>query len=295
VRRTVGAPLYVERDQPCAVRVLCLLPALAGIFRTGPRTPSNPSLGPPSAYPRGLQPVASGDIRGGPNGGNSPRHSKTNLDFESALRTEGTFLLKEGLDVSSLGVEMSPPTPRRPPPNNTPVVVPPTPEARHQAASGPSAPRDSSPGPEMDEMELQNKRRSMFRSPGTASSPDLATLLRKAKDNGGIVANTAIRQESTELLPKDPSGTGYLSPNQHSPRLRGSSSTSSFSVVSASSATAPRTPGKDSGVESSDRPSLPNGKRFDHGVSPSGPKPEWSMTSPRSRSGSKVRRSMSFI
>lgn len=36
-----------------------------------------------------------------------------------------------------------------------------------------------------EEAERQTNRRSMYRSPGTSSSPDLATLLRKAKERGG--------------------------------------------------------------------------------------------------------------
>lgn len=235
----------------------------------------------------------------------SPRHSKTNLDFESALRADGTVQLREGPDVATLGIVDSTPTPspQRPQqhPVNTLVVVPPTPEARSQAASGSTAAVSSSPrggDAEPDELELQNKRRSMFRSPGSASSPDLATLLRKAKENGGVVPGSGAvagagavggaqrqAQEETGLMPSD----SFLSPNQSSPRLRGSSSTSSFSLVSApSTAQAPRTPVKESAVEPTGRPSL-SGRGTDSGTSLAASKPEWSLTSPRARSGSKVR------
>ncbi|KDR75929.1 hypothetical protein GALMADRAFT_515159 [Galerina marginata CBS 339.88] len=40
---------------------------------------------------------------------------------------------------------------------------------------------------DVEEAERQTNRRSMYRSPGTSSSPDLATLLRKAKERGGAL------------------------------------------------------------------------------------------------------------
>ena len=143
----------------------------------------------------------------------------------------------------------------------------------------------------------------MFRSPGSASSPDLATLLRKARENGGVVvpggsssnSNSAAAAATTPsqddaghgLTPGESSGAGFLSPGQSSPRLRGSSSTSSFSMISA----VPRTPGKEGTAETSGRPSLTVNGGTDVGTSPA-PSKEWSMTSPRARSGSKVRSSL---
>lgn len=83
----------------------------------------------------------------------------------------------------------------------TPVVVPPTPSSS-TAAAGPSSsatpttagsPTTSQPqydvfyDPAEDNTERQTNRRSIYRSPGTSSSPDLATLLRKTKERGGTI------------------------------------------------------------------------------------------------------------
>ncbi|KAJ4483460.1 hypothetical protein J3R30DRAFT_1783685 [Lentinula aciculospora] len=58
-------------------------------------------------------------------------------------------------------------------------------------------------------------RRSMYRSPGTSSSPDLATLLRKAKERGGVVSSSHFqrdrRRESPPPLPQFPTSP-YASP-----------------------------------------------------------------------------------
>ncbi|KAF8493600.1 hypothetical protein JB92DRAFT_1163112 [Gautieria morchelliformis] len=286
------------------------------MFRTASRTPapsppSSSSPPAPSTYTKGLQPVASADIRAGTN---AARHSKTNLDFESALRAEGTFQLREGPDVAALGVVESSPAPQRRPNTNTTIntiVVPPTPEGRTAAAEGsvqgpsssssphPSSPspQDVSPSRDPDALELQNKRRSMFRSPGSASSPDLATLLRKAKEKEsaggampgcGLAATQRQAQEEGGLAPNEASGAGFLSPSQTSPRLRGSSSTSSFSAVSG----APRMPAKEAAAEPPGRPSLSDNGRNSPGASPSAPKSQWSLTSSRARSGSKSGKSM---
>ncbi|KAF9071686.1 hypothetical protein BDP27DRAFT_1446168 [Rhodocollybia butyracea] len=111
-------------------------------------------------------------------------------------------MLREGLDIDSLGklVESPPPVlPKSPrhktPPTkrlqpSTPTIVPPTPSP----VAGPSSARIPQPSPSAstndfftDDDDINTKRRSMYRSPGTSSSPDLATLLRKAKERGGIV------------------------------------------------------------------------------------------------------------
>ncbi|KAJ3483885.1 hypothetical protein NLJ89_g12026 [Agrocybe chaxingu] len=60
------------------------------------------SQGPPTAYPSGLQPIANDPSS---NRQVHRRVSRTDLDFEEALRAEGTVMLREGLDVNSLGVE----------------------------------------------------------------------------------------------------------------------------------------------------------------------------------------------
>lgn len=158
--------------------------------------------------------------------------SRTDLDFEQALHAEGTVVLKEGIDVNSLGVESPGPlnrsysssysTPSSTPVNRsisriplqppTPIVVPPSPSPvvalsassmsnpmnggrfyANNAGSkaAPPSPSTSSQDLEADtaeEAERQTHRRSMYRAPGTSSSPDLATLLRKAKERGGTVS-----------------------------------------------------------------------------------------------------------
>ena len=169
--------------------------------------------GPPTAYPLGLQPIASDDF----SGKQGRRISRTDLDFEQALRAEGTVVLREGVDVNSLGVDASPanskgwsspatstPVARsisrvalRP---STPTVVPPTPSpapsssnrltTTNTASSAVGSLLQTSSSPQahdddLEDSERQTNRRSLYRSPGTSSSPDLATLLRKAKERGG--------------------------------------------------------------------------------------------------------------
>lgn len=107
----------------------------------------------------------------------SKRGSRSQLDFEEALSSGGTVQIKEGLDVNLLGnVSVGSPTPstlsvsRSPRAGSstmqqqprTPTVLPPTPDVSM----------------EVDPVH----RRSMYRSPGAASSPDLATVLRKQKE-----------------------------------------------------------------------------------------------------------------
>ncbi|KAF9531604.1 hypothetical protein CPB83DRAFT_786238 [Crepidotus variabilis] len=191
------------------------------------------SQGPPSSFPSGLQPVAND-----PTGRHLVRRiSRTDLDFEQALRGDGTVMLKEGIDMSALGVESpgsvnrsysssSHSTPSGTPVNrsisrvplqpSTPVVVPASPSppgpsnfsslsmsspsvpTRHATAPTVPSQLSASLGPtpassshdlvtDVEEAERQTNRRSMYRSPGTSSSPDLATLLRKAKERGGPV------------------------------------------------------------------------------------------------------------
>ncbi|KAH7914138.1 hypothetical protein BJ138DRAFT_1000880 [Hygrophoropsis aurantiaca] len=160
---------------------------------------------PPTPTTRRTNESASTNIK------DSRRVSRTELDFEQALRAGGTVVLREGVDVNSLGISDSPipsghefaspspsgrenRTPRiahQPP---TPLILPPTPSP----IPGPSSakyPATASSISSADEVfydaedpDMQTKRRSMYRSPGTASSPDLATLVRKAREKGGTVA-----------------------------------------------------------------------------------------------------------
>lgn len=176
------------------------LPILASIFRANASTTRPTSS---SAYPSGLHPVASGDLNGKRQ--IQRRVSRTDLDFEQALLAEGTVVLTEGLDVNSMGVDTGPspmnasfgsPTSSRqfttrglqP---STPTVVPPTPSPTPGPSSAgttaPSQPSSHNVFDAQDTPERQTNRRSMYRSPGTSSSPDLATLLRKAKERGGVV------------------------------------------------------------------------------------------------------------
>lgn len=88
----------------------------------------------------------------------------------------------------------------------TPIVVPPTPLASNSPAD-PSAANTTIDSSVEDSLEHArasllpvsqpptpassnaSKRRSLLRSPGTSSSPDLATLVRKARERGGIVGS----------------------------------------------------------------------------------------------------------
>ena len=167
--------------------------------------------GPHTVYPSGLQPIASDDFSGRQV---NRRLSRTDLDFEQALKAEGTVVLREGVDVNSLGVDASPANPKSPSTNTpgartisrvalqqppTPIVIPPTPSPAPgpstrltttnmvSSAVGSSSQSHNDLFNDPEDAERQTNRRSMYRSPGTSSSPDLATLLRKAKEKGGPV------------------------------------------------------------------------------------------------------------
>ena len=205
------------------------------------------SQGPHTAYPSGLQPIASDDFNG--NRQVLRRISRTDLDFEQALRAEGTFVLREGVDVNSLGVDTSPAYPKgsstttpvartisrvalQP---STPTVVPPTPSPAPgpstrlmptntvSSAIGNSSQSHNDLSNDPEDAERQTNRRSMYRSPGTSSSPDLATLLRKAKERGGPAVASAAGQHHRRREPPPPlpdaatqqpgSSNSYLSSN----------------------------------------------------------------------------------
>ncbi|KAI6000564.1 hypothetical protein EDD15DRAFT_2159814 [Pisolithus albus] len=205
-------------------------------------------------------PVASKDFQV------SRRVSRTDIDFERALLTGGTVTLKEGLDVKCLGVEDSPAassnpidqlghesasptpqkemhTPRLPPAPATPVVVPPTPSptAGATASVGTQKSPSSSSSNEVfydaeDTDMQQSKRRSIYRSPGTSSSPDLATLMRKAKERGGVVPANLVQGQKEKpsepppplpSMPSSSSSTAAVSPSTLRPPTRPRSSTSS--------------------------------------------------------------------
>ncbi|THV05069.1 hypothetical protein K435DRAFT_713604 [Dendrothele bispora CBS 962.96] len=166
------------------------------------------------------------------------RGSRTDLDFENLLKSEGTVVLKEGLDVNTLGVEQSPspssssyyspvstPTVSSKQQPSTPTVVPPTPASA--PLGGPSSPKPPKPPmhdpfSDTEDAERTINRRSMYRSPGTSSSPDLATLLRKAREKGekvGMINARDRRRESPPPLPSlnDRTANGLTSPLPHYP------------------------------------------------------------------------------
>ncbi|GJE94948.1 PH and SEC7 domain-containing protein [Phanerochaete sordida] len=212
---------------------------LASLFRQpSPRSPV-----PPTSFPAGLQPVGSKDVHGLA----SRRVSRTDLDFEQALRAEGTVVLKESLDIDTLGVldtsntsyaSFSSPDPPPKTPSigvqpATPTIVPPTPSPTSLAAPLPS--RDSSSSyssrevyyDAQEDTDLQTKRRSMYRSPGTASSPDLATLLRKSRNkeaNAGRAGASTHSPSAYRLAPTDSKDSGSSRERQRSATAGSSSS-----------------------------------------------------------------------
>jgi len=162
-------------------------------------------------------------------------------------------MLREGVDVNSLGVDSSPGLNRSfgSSPNSgngtsttpvnraisrialqpsTPIIVPPTPLSNNPGSSTPTpsssrlsarngagsssnlasaVPSPSSSSHDLvadtEEAERQTNRRSMYRSPGTSSSPDLATLLRKAKERGGaIVGGASVVAQKRDKKRDDP-------------------------------------------------------------------------------------------
>ncbi|KXN90627.1 PH and SEC7 domain-containing protein C11E3.11c, partial [Leucoagaricus sp. SymC.cos] len=207
-----------------------------------------------------LQPVASNDLR---NQRLQRRVSRTDLDFEQALKAEGTVVLREGVDVNTLGQGLSPPplnksysssyspvpspvgprarmnprtnTPMRLGQPGTPVVVPPTPTPATATPGPSSSPNPASTttppaqgqsdvvyDPADDNTERQTNRRSIYRSPGTSSSPDLTTLLRKAKERGDSTSlrdgrNGKNRDDWIQTSPR-PRETGTLKPPKSSMR-----------------------------------------------------------------------------
>ncbi|OCH95101.1 hypothetical protein OBBRIDRAFT_810024 [Obba rivulosa] len=259
-------------------------PILASLFRQQP-SPRSPI--PPSSFPTGLQPVASNDV----NATITRRISRTDLDFEQALRGGGTVVLREGLDVDTLGADLtnssisfspfSSPSPSDRPyfgvQPATPTVVPPTPSpaalGRVAGPSTPSIPRPSFTSSSSNEVfydaedsDFQTKRRSMYRSPGTASSPDLATLLRKAKERG--------KQDGRK-------GATAASPDG-SPTKIDASKGSSRQRSSTSSSLAPPLPSMQGSPALRGKPSISTNLANSSSASS-----EWVLTSPRSLSSIK--------
>ena len=147
----------------------------------------------------------------------------------------GTVILNESIDINSLGVNSTPspskhtfnalptPPPKETRRNNTrtqpptPSIIPPTPSPPNRSSvraipnsgGGDISPSSSSTNDifyDAEDGDVQSRRRSLYRSPGTSSSPDLATLLRKAKERGGVVTQQQQQQQQQQqtLLLNDP-------------------------------------------------------------------------------------------
>jgi hypothetical protein len=79
---------------------------------------------------------------------------------------------------------------------------------------------------EQEDAERYPNRRSIYRSPGTSSSPDLATLVRKAKERGGAIPNVPHYLKESTKTPPPPLPTHHDSPSTGSTTTRPRSSTS---------------------------------------------------------------------
>lgn len=251
---------------------------------TAPRTPR-----PPSAFRQGNVVASSSSTSLGVHSNStSSRNSSNRLsrNFEQDLLNGDTVLISQGVDESKLGTVSTPVrgaddsfssitstnhslAPKRRPSNTlqpaTPKVVPPTPtitpvtspanvnaNANGNGNGNVTSSSSASPSPpEQEGEELdQTKRRSLFRSPGTASSPDLATLVRKARERGAAnqagSKDTAVPQFQINEAPTTAassssvgssshlasSSSNFLSAQGSGSRLRAISSTSSFSILS---------------------------------------------------------------
>ena len=228
------------------------------MFR-GPASSSR-SLVPPSSFPSGLQPNASrGDHNGNRVDSNMRRKSRIDMSFEQALEAGETMVIKEGIDVDSLGEDSapalkylsssSPLTPpdstsshpqSMPPPRPKNSLTSPTPRAPASISASTSASSSSNDlFYDAEDPDYQTKRRSMYRSQGTASSPDLATLVRKAKQRASILPASNHKDKRHEVAPPLPASSNPHPPPNPAPRHRHKSSTSSSGHTM--SATSPTT------------------------------------------------------
>ncbi|KAF8636056.1 hypothetical protein AX17_003830 [Amanita inopinata Kibby_2008] len=159
-----------------------------------------------STQPSRLQPAAAD-----PNANRQIQHrvSRTDLDFEQALSREGTLKIKESVDISALGLDMSPSssisTPRASQPSAF-FVVPPTPSpvagpSRHLLLTPYTSPISNDVLNEHEDTDRHTNRRSIYRSTGTSSSPDLATLVRKARERGGVIPSHHYAREKRKESP----------------------------------------------------------------------------------------------
>ncbi|KAI0043650.1 hypothetical protein FA95DRAFT_1609196 [Auriscalpium vulgare] len=247
-RTSTGGAGPGRRQSDAGTDTAHTLPTLASsIFQRTPAS-SPRSLAPPSAFPSGLQAVPR-DRNGQAADFNARRGSRTDMDFEQALLAGGTVMIKEGLDVNALGRDSTPShSPRHhasPLPSSsrtpamaqpaTPTVVPPTPTPGQNDATSSSSRSQSAGVPtssndvfyDSEDPDYQTKRRSMYRSQGTASSPDLATLVRKARLRGSVLPASLSKDKRHDPPPPMPSGSRAALGASDSPRTRQRSSTSS--------------------------------------------------------------------
>ncbi|PFH45519.1 hypothetical protein AMATHDRAFT_184519 [Amanita thiersii Skay4041] len=110
------------------------------------------------------------------------RRPRNGHDFEQALRYEGTVKIKEGVDVGSLGLDTTPNSSFAAASYRAPPVTPTPPSGSDNHSA-------SAMSEERDIPEQHPNRRSIYRSSGTSSSPDLATLVRRAKERGVVNVN----------------------------------------------------------------------------------------------------------
>ncbi|KAI9442110.1 hypothetical protein H4582DRAFT_2072665 [Lactarius indigo] len=225
------------------------------MFRSPTSSPRSPV--PPSSFPSGLHPSRDDRSRNRVET-NTRRTSRVDMNFEQALQANGTVLIKEGIDVDTLGQDLtplsSPPTSSSRPHSMiqstaTPVVAPPSsaqfktsptsPASRPPASASTSASSSSNDlFYDAEDPDYQTRRRSLYRSQGTASSPDLATLVRKAKQRGSILPTGRDRRQE----PAPPLPPGPHAPSDLSARFRNTSSASSsgYSVPIVSSPPMPK-------------------------------------------------------
>jgi hypothetical protein len=247
--------------------------------------PSPRSLVPPSSFPSGLHPNASrGDRNGNRADADMRRTSRIDMSFEQALEAGETVVIKEGIDVESLGLDsasLSSSSPLSPPASSRPQsMLPPQPKnslasptSRPPASISASTSASSSSNDlfyDAEDPDYQTKRRSMYRSQGTASSPDLATLVRKAKQRGSILPSQLTgkdrRHEATPPLPAGPHATPNPAPRH---RQRSSTSSTGQTVPAPTSPTMqkgkPQKPGQSTGPPSNGAGRVPASSSLDDG------------------------------
>ena len=177
------------------------------------------------------------------------RSSRNDMSFEQVLEAGETMVIKEGIDFDSLGEDSAPSlkylsssSPLSPPSSSSSrpqSMLPPraknsnslaSPTPRPPASISASTSASSSSNDlfyDAEDPDYQTKRRSMYRSQGTASSPDLATLVRKAKQRASILPTSNTKDKRHEPPPLPTSPNPHPPPNSARRHRRRRSSTSS--------------------------------------------------------------------